>query len=302
MKNNQPEKNEKLEGSRNSVLRKITSMPAEKIAEFLYNLFPNITPNEITAMGTTGLMFLVLYVALLEKESRINSSTSRKLIIILLGLTATDALDGSLARYLQSLGIKYKGEEFGPEFDSLSDRIQEAFMSWLAIYRAAHQDDKLWLATATLSALSNPMSSLFRANAEMNGVIVPESGGDILGFWGTRAGRLFISLTHVLPRSMIGPVSIQAVLDGLMTVATTKTAVQRLRAVGLAKNNVVAEKSHSAVNSDFELDEKTKNSAQRRFKLLAGLAVITTSITGIVFAKSIGVNRENLSQAIFPNN
>lgn len=264
---------------RNSQYRDIITKPTSAISEVLHKVFPFLTPNEVTVLGSLGLAGLIMYTAKLEEANKIDAKTGKKLLSLFLALTATDALDGALARYLQSKGIEYSGKEIGPEVDSSFDRIQEAFSAWLAIYRAAHQKDKLWLVTATLTAFSNPLSSLFRAYAEKNGIIVPESGKNPFEFLGTRGGRFIGSTTRFLPSIPVGPVSVQAVVDGLTAAATLKTTASRANTVIRAKRDGVEKQSMA--------DEKTIISAQRRFKLLAALTVLTTSITGIVLYKSL---------------
>lgn len=82
-----------------------------------------------------------------EKEGRIDLKTSLKLLTAFVALSSTDAIDGSLARCKAEQGDTSHDASVGQLVDSMSDRIQEAFLSWLAMYRAAEQEDKLWLIT-----------------------------------------------------------------------------------------------------------------------------------------------------------
>lgn len=259
---------------RNSRLREYAGRPAQELAKSLHTSFPWLTPNEVTVLGSLGLAGLVAYTARLEKGGKLDAKAGVKLLGLYLALSGTDMIDGSLARYLQSIGVEYSGKKDGALVDSAFDRIQEAFSAWLAMYRAAQQQDKLWLVTATLTAITNPLSSLVRAYAEKEGIVVSESGKNIFEFFGTRAGRFGTGTLHYLPRVKIGDTSLQAVIDGITAAATTKTTISRLQAVKLAEKNP---------NEDISLDQESRKDAQRRFNLLGGLAIITGTTTAILF-------------------
>lgn len=258
---------------RNSQLREYVKKPLTKIAELLHTYLPWLTPNEVTALGTAGLGAFTLYVSKLEKEDKINLSTGIQLVASYAALSATDALDGSLARYKKEHGDDNHDSHTGQLVDSLSDRIQEAFIAWLAMYRAAEQGDKLWLVTATLTALTNPLSSLVRAWAESQGIVVPESGTSSFQFLGTRAGRAISGSSVFLPTTQVIGVSPQAVVNGVTAAATTATTIQRLHAI------------HDPHQDVMKLDTGVQKDAARRTRLLGGLALITTSITGLLAYK-----------------
>ncbi len=247
---------------RNSPLRELAIKPISLVVKFLAERFPWLTPNEVTLLGTAGLGALCVYTTKLEKEGRLTGATALKVIAGYLVLSATDALDGSLARYKKEHGDTLHDSSVGQLVDSLSDRVQEAFGSWLAMYLAAQRGDKLWLVTATLTALTNPLSSLVRAWAEAKGMVVQESGSSPLEFLGTRAGRFATATTRMMPEFPVGDTSVQGLVDGITAIATTKTTVARLQDV-----------SHSFPDGEI------KENAKRRFKLLAGLALITGTTT-----------------------
>ncbi|MDH5533514.1 MAG: CDP-alcohol phosphatidyltransferase family protein [Candidatus Pacebacteria bacterium] len=268
-------KSAELESPRNSKIREISKKPLTKIVELLDNAFPWLTPNEVTVLGTAGLGVLIIYTSKLEKEGKIDLQTSLKLLAAFAALSGTDAIDGSLARYKAEQGDTSHDSSIGQLVDSLSDRLQEAFLSWLAMYRAAEQGDKLWLITATLTAITNPLSSLVRAWAESKGIAVPESGKNLFELLGTRLGRAATSTTRLLPPIEIGDTSAQAIIDGLTAAATTKITLSRLQAVQEGKLS----------DEPLALDEKTINDAKRRFNLLSGLAVITGLTTSFLLYK-----------------
>ncbi len=263
------------EAPRNSRLREFSRKPTEKMAQLLHTVFPWLTPNELTLLGTAGLGGLVLYTAKLEKEGKIDFATSLQLLGLFLGISGTDALDGALARYKKKVGKEDSHDSsVGQLVDSLSDRVQEAFSSWLAMYRAAEQGDKLWLVTATLTALTNPLSSLVRAYAEKNGITVPESGKNILEFLGTRVGRFGVGTLHYVSPIQVGGTSVQGIADGLTAVATVKTTLSRVEAVQATTKTGARTAGH--------LPEEVKKDAERRFRLLAGLAIITGTTTAVL--------------------
>lgn len=264
---------------RNSHLREYVKKPLTKVAELLHTYLPWLTPNEVTALGTAGLGAFTLYVSKLEKEDRINLSTGIQLVASYAALSATDALDGSLARYKKEQGDTSHDSHTGQLVDSLSDRVQEAFMAWLAMYRAAEQGDKLWLLTATLTALTNPLSSLVRAWAESKGVTVPESGKTAFQFFGTRAGRAITGTSALLPTTQINGISPQALVSGITATATTATTLQRLHAI------------HTANPEAAVADVDMRADATRRTRLLGGLALITTSITGMLAYKLLSKSK-----------
>lgn len=264
-------RSEKQTETRNSKLREITKYPANKIAELLHSAFPWLTPNEITALGTAGVGILALYVTRLEKEGRIDRSTGISLLSGYLALSATDMLDGSLARYLKEQRKTSHDSSVGQLVDSLSDRVQEAFAAWMAMYLAVSRKDKVWFVIATLSALTNPMTSLVRAYAEKEGIVVPESGRGF-GIFGTRVARAAGAGVRFLPQRKVGVSSAQALVDSVTLAASTQTTVARLKAV-------------KQRDAERVLDTQSVAEADRRFKLLAGLAVITGTTTAVLFAK-----------------
>ncbi len=265
-----------IQTPRNSAVREMIAKPTTKIVELLSKAFPWLTPNEITFLGTAGVGALVLYTSQQEKDGAIDFKSALSLVGAFFALSGTDALDGALARYQRENGDTSHDSRVGQWVDSLSDRVQEAFLAWLAMYRAAEQGDKLWLLTATLTALTNPLSSLVRAWAESQGVVVPESGTNAFEFLGTRGGRFATSITRFLPAPKVRGVSGQAVIDGVSAAATTKTTLGRLKTIRQAQHS--DEGTH-------HLDDQTQVDAKKRFRLLAGLYTITGTVTGLLLYK-----------------
>lgn len=251
----------------NSQFRELTRKPMQTLASFLHEKMPWLTPNEVTLLGTASLAGFVLYVAREQKKNNITVAKSIELIIEFIALSLSDAADGALARHIESVAPGTHNARDGQLVDSLSDRAQEAFLAWLGMYRAAQNDDKLWFLTATLAAYTNPLSSLVRAWAEKNNIVVPETSG-VLGTVGTRGGRVAMATTRLMPHMQKNGVSVQGVVDGVTAVSTTKTAYDRYQAV---KNG----QSYEGQTLSAEKQED----AERRFKWLAGLAVVSGAVT-----------------------
>lgn len=247
---------------RNSPLREVAARPIKQVVTFLAETFSWLTPNEVTLLGTSGFAALCMYTANLEKEGKLTGTAALKVLAAYFALSATDALDGALARHKKEQGETTHDSTVGQLVDSLSDRVQEAFSSWLAMYLAAERGDKLWLVTATLTALTNPLSSLVRAWAEARGMVVQESGSSPLEFLGTRVGRFATGTARMVPEIPISNTSVQGLVDGVTAVATVKTTASRLSTI-------------SQSSQDGEMQENAK----KRFALLAGLAAITGTTT-----------------------
>lgn len=222
--------------TRNSGLRNLVKQPVTKTVEFLDTHFPWLTPNQITALGTSGILGLAIYTAALEKSGKIDAKTSAKLLASFLALSISDTLDGSLARLKIAKGAEHDSNK-GQLIDTLSDRLQEAFLAWLSIYRANKNGDKLAMTAALVSGLTNPLSSFFRSWAEAEGVTVPEAGKDIFEIIGTRVGKAIAASVKFMPIKKVGGISIQAGVDLIVAATTIKVAVSRFSAVLQAKKD-----------------------------------------------------------------
>jgi phosphatidylglycerophosphate synthase len=265
--------------TRNSKARELSRKPVTLVVEILNDVFPKLEPNHVTALGTTGILVLSIYTLLLEKKGKIDSSNAAKLLAAFLVISLSDALDGGLARLKAEKGEGNHDSNIGELVDTLSDRLQEAFLSWLSMCRADEQGDKLALTAALATALANPLSSFFRAWAEANGVIVPESGKGVFDLFGTRVGKVVAASVRFLPRTEVAGVSVQAIVDTLVATATIKVAVSRFKAVlrGYQKSD------ESEKDLDVrEVDAHIVENAKIRFKWLGALATVTGVSTVVI--------------------
>ncbi len=273
---------------RNSSIRKLVKEPIARTVEFIDTNFPWLTPNQITALGTTGILGLAIYTASLEKRGEIDGQTSAKLLASFLALSITDALDGSLARLKKSKGEEHNSEK-GQLIDALSDRLQEAFLAWLSMYRANENGDKLAMTAALVNALTNPLSSFFRSWAEAEGVTVPEAGKGMFDIFGTRVGKAIAASVKFMPVKKIGGVSIQAGVDMMVAAVTVKVAISRFTAVIQARREAQEVEALALLHQLEALPEVEDEAEEKRRELillgkirriwLGGAMISTTAIT-----------------------
>lgn len=266
--------------ARNSELRNLSKGPLEAVAAALHKIIPGLSPNHITGLGLAGIAALCWETLQQDTKHELTLEQTKKLVVIYFATSATDAMDGALARYLMGNGGDHDSE-VGQLVDTGSDRIQEFLLSILAMLRANHHQDKLWMTTATLTALTNPLTSLSRALAESSGQVVPEGGKSLLEFFGTRMGRFLLSAVHFMPRKEIAPgVSVQAAVDGLMAIANLKTTLTRL------KHTLAKDEDGDETNPKIVEDAKT------RVKVLGALTLLTT-IGTILLIKKTSSDKKN---------
>ncbi len=290
-----------LDDPKNSRLREMAKKPVSKAVELIDTAFPWLTPNQITALGTAGVLGLSIYTAVLEKKGEIDQKTSIKLIASFLALSISDALDGGLARHRAENGDNSHDSKIGQLVDTLSDRLQEAILSWLSMYRANEQGDKLAMTAALVTALTNPLSSFFRAWAEANGVVVSEMGKDAIDVLGTRVGKVVASSIRFLPNKKIAGISTQTMMDVLIAGVTVKVAVARFKAglESISKEELEQDEETfgenasglgltSATLSPEDEEENLKkqqmiDDAKVRLKWLGGVMIATGASTAMLY-------------------
>jgi phosphatidylglycerophosphate synthase len=249
----------------------------QQVIVLLHEALPDLTPNQVTVLGTSGLAGLALYVVKLERAGQLDKNSSLGLVSIFLAVSAADAVDGALARHLIAKGVPHDSD-FGGIIDSSFDRVSEALLALLSMARAVENDDDAWFAAAMMAGLANPLSSFMRANAERQGVVVPESGKTVFEFFGTRTGRFVISVLKVLPNIKLGGVSVQAMADVLTTTATMMTAYERYV---VTVNGV-----ENGMDDEGEVgDVKMMENAERRFRYIFGVTVFTSVLVVLMGSK-----------------
>lgn len=275
---------------KNSALRELAQKPVTLAVEFIAGIFPNLTPNEITVMGTLSVAALVIFVSKLEKEGKIDFETSMKLVVAFLLISAADSLDGGLARLKIKQGDKSHDPKIGQLVDSGSDRIQEWFFSAMAMFRAADQKDQAWLAVSTLTAFTNPLSSFFRAWAEAEGIVVPESGKGLVELLGTRVGKVFISIFRFMPANKTSPIPFNAIMESLVVISTLKVATSRLMAV---INHKMKNKLSPASKPSLEVDGENLGLLESEEKHAADLETDLGADLGADLETDLEINQKS---------
>lgn len=207
------------EKTRNSKIRELTAGSIHSVARKLHQLAPGLHPDYLTGLGTTG-VFLGSFLA---------TRDHRKVVTGVLAFSSLmDAFDGALAREIAEESPEKVNPARGQIVDACSDRIQETAMAFSRAAQACQRGDRVGEGLAYLVALTNPLSSLARASAEVSGKVVPEAGKGVLGLLGTRIGRTVPAIAATVAPEVSG-VPVQLVLDGLTAVANVVTTIDRLK-------------------------------------------------------------------------
>jgi len=235
------------------------------IAKNIHEQFPQLSPNHITFLGLCGTtLSLVLNNYAQEKKS---SGLRRLAALSYLASSATDALDGALARHINSIGEKHD-QRVGQLVDVGVDRAQETIAALMRLKRARQNNQPLGVVAAALSGVTNFLPSYTRARAEARGVDVSETGGNPLNFLGTRAGRLATTMLGNFTPEIKG-VNIAPAIDLLSTSANVLTTAQRIKATSQSKKII-----------EPKLAEKAQKATSRE-KMLKTLTVIGVGTIGL---------------------
>jgi phosphatidylglycerophosphate synthase len=291
----------------NSPLRIITKKIGGNFVGKLIDLMPWINPNHLTGLGVVSVGACCFYMAYLEKKGKLINKKIIELLILYVLASSPDMLDGELAREKNRRNPDSHNSKIGQIIDSLADRIQEAFLSWLGMYRAVEHQDKLWLTTAFLKAITNPLSSLTRALAESKGKFVPEIGQGF-GVLGTRLGKFVTGSLTMVPKVEIKikkeagekNFSLQALLNVITILATIKTAIDRFQIAlgdnkggttnhqddGVDGNDGIENKNSKTSNEHHSNIAKSKQQeAVQRLKVLLTLTGILSGISLFLLKK-----------------
>lgn len=271
--------------TRNSPLRSILADPNQRIAEYIDTHFPNVTPNNVSDFGlaTTAVGSVMAYRAR-SLPARIASTA-----VLTVGAWS-DGVDGALARIKAAKNTEspevpsQKAPETTPAAtserkkfieklkelerdgvlrDVFSDRVGESMTAVARTMAAAARRDTLGTLAAYAATITNTLPSVARAQAEEQGVAVPETPLG-LGFFGTRGTRAVTGIAGAaFPR--LGGFPLQRTLDGITAVSNLVTADQRHRA------------AMTAVPTEPPLSEEIKAAGTSRKELLKPLATIIFS-------------------------
>lgn len=258
-----------LSTTRNSKLRGATSNSVRFATEILHKQFPSLTANDITAIGVVG---VTIGATLAVKENKNPNTTPFKKALafgVLGAASALDALDGSLARLIVEEDPKKKNPH-GQLVDTVADRIQETTLAIARAVSAHDRGDKAGEILALISGISNSAPSFMRAVAEAKGIVVPESGKNTIGFFGTRVGRTITGMLSTVNPEIKG-VPVQKILDTVNIIANTVTAVDRF---------IVAT---GPVDPNREVLLPMMEEAEERSIVLAGTAGATILAAGVTY-------------------
>ncbi len=255
---------ENMSATRNSMARKLVDAPVKLVATNLHKRFPNVTANQVTAAGILG---VGLGSMLSVGET---SPMTKKVAVGVLGFSsALDGLDGALARVIKTEDPS-RANPYGNLVDAAADRIQEATLGMSRMISSQKRADKSGEVLALVSVISNGAPSLMRAIAESRGIAVSESGGNPLGFLGTRTGRTITGILSTVYPEVKG-VSIQKILDTLNIAANTFTTVSRFRKAFISRK---IEKS---------LKPQAIEEAEERAIVLSGTFAATAMTAGATY-------------------
>lgn len=163
----------------NSRLRALFKNPVESIASSLTEHYPNLTASHITAAGTIACLGAAVSAA---KAPGI----ARYLSWVHLGGSLSDALDGPVARSTASKNGTQTSSS-GALFDTLNDRIQEYGAAISQADIAFARGNRFGGVMLLAAAVTGPVPSLARSNAEAHGIVVQE------GLIGSRHTRVTLN-------------------------------------------------------------------------------------------------------------
>ena len=237
--------------TRNSPLRGQIAFVPEKIATVLHKRMPALSPTMLTTASAVATMAATTLATVrnLRGETSLNGSKTEAALLI--GALALDFEDGALAREFNRLSeeeaarVKETGEEipekhntrWGGMWDALNDRWGAAVMGISRIIVANQKGNRYGESVATLATLIQSWPSYFRARGESNLEVFPESGRNIVEFFGTHAGRTLLAIPATLypfniririPRGDIN-LTFQEIADTVSASANIVTTIRRIR-------------------------------------------------------------------------
>lgn len=170
-----------------------------------------LTPNALTVIGSV----LAASVGLLIAQGWFIAAGAGLLLF-----SATDALDGALARATNRVSV------FGAFLDSVCDRCAEAAVFLGLVWWYSSSGNTAGVVLAYLALVGSLMVSYARARAEGIGLQVADVG------WFQRPERI-IALGIGLLAAAFAPIVLEAILL-LLAILTALTVIQRVRHVAIA--------------------------------------------------------------------
>ncbi len=222
-KETSPVADEKL--MRNSALRNYTAGLVEKAVIEIHKSYPDLSPNQITILGTLGVAVSGV-LAYLNEVARTDATLTDRLVALgLYGASnLADAADGGMAKLWKKLGLPHDSTK-GQLVDVTGDRIQELVIKLVSIATALRKNDNLGALFALYVALTNTLPSLLRALAEAQGKTTKETGNTPFHLLGTRAGRALTNTEIFFPN--VKGIPVAKLANGISGVANTLTIIER---------------------------------------------------------------------------
>ncbi len=207
-----------------SLLREQTDFIFDGVARGIHKVAPRITPDHITHTGTALAISGFALAEMIKIHPGLKTPTLRKTAAGLQVLGALlDKLDGSLAKVINEQTPGAHDSKQGQITDVKADRTQEQARGAMAAFGAHLRQDLVGEAAALLNLKTSVKPSLSRAEAEKEGIFVPEMGRNPLQMFGTRGGRVVLNLFSTnIDKKVLG-VSLQAWIDLFGSLANMQT-------------------------------------------------------------------------------
>ena len=245
------------QSAQNSPLRKYTEPIVRTVAKGLIKVFPTITPNNVTDIGT-GLVAMGGLAATIPHEG----FTPWAIGLMAAG-TIADAFDGAVAREQGSASVQ------GALHDTLSDRLQESALAGARIVQASGRKDVAGVAAAALAGITNPIPSYLRARVEKMGYVVPESG---TGFLGTRPARAISGIVATAEQST------QPILDSITVLSNITASIERALLLSKAQKGTLEQNTEE----DYKLLGGLKSKMLLKYIAINTASMLAAGTIGIV--------------------
>lgn len=224
-----------------SSVRIATRALRRSLAERIHSFLPNLTPNQLTFLGTITTIAGAAWAYEDNVERGIIPSLVRTAKVLI--PQGIDGEDGELATIYREQGLKHDSN-LGATLDAVSDGTQEEAIALFRAAAANQRGDTKAEVSAYIAGLSSLVPRILRALEESQGILVHESSEGLLGFFGTRFGRAVLnSLATGFPDYRGIPIGMG--IDLSMITSNGFTTIERLKQLtlkdstkGLATNKV----------------------------------------------------------------
>ncbi|MDO8657443.1 MAG: hypothetical protein Q7K55_01785 [Candidatus Levybacteria bacterium] len=209
---------------------------------------------------------------------------------VLLTVTAlADYVDGTWAREIEREKPGTVDFTRGGAIDAGADRLSETIMGIFRIIYADKKGDWIGKLTALAATVTSPSPSRVRAEVESHGIVLPEAGKSILGFFGTRVGRAIDSISATSYPEIKIPghtfsIPVQPVLDIITTVSNVKTTIDRRNALQEA-SKLPKKPDSQKTKEEIEKETQLIEDAKARIKVFDVLEAVTFAAALIAYSR-----------------